>query len=258
MASIDVQVSRDGIATILLNRLQTRNALDWDAMYAFSEVVDRVHAGVTPSALILTGAGGTFCSGGDLVDLHESISHADGVRLSTVMGQALERLASLACPTIAAIEGYAIGGGAEIALACDLRVMGREAQIGLTHVRLAICPAWGGGQRLLGLVGYSQALEWLIGGEMLSAEAALSGGLATHLVEAGEALAGAHELVHRFSGYDPQSVRSIKRLLRAGLERDRDSALAIEREIFADLWAAPAHLQASDAFIARKNHRVRR
>ncbi len=256
MPTILFEVHEPGVALLTINRPQARNALTWEAMQAFARAIEAAHLQPDLRALVITGAGGAFCAGGDLFELDGFPTRADGARLSSIMGQALERLEALPFPTIAAMEGPAFGGGAEVALACDLRVMAHDARLGLMHVRLAICPAWGGGQRLLRMVGYARALEWLAAGRVLSAEACADFGLANRVVPSGEALAQALHLAGEFAARAPAALRAVKRLLRAGLTLPADQALAAERAEFPDLWAGDEHLRASARFVAaRKNHK---
>jgi enoyl-CoA hydratase/carnithine racemase len=247
-----------GTAIITLNRPQARNALNWDAMYAFAEAVEAAHHIPDLRALIVTGSEGAFCAGGDLYELDSYPSRSDGVRLATIMGDALNRLEDLPCPTVAAIEGPAMGGGAEIALACDMRVMAESAILGLMHVRLAICPAWGGGQRLLRLVGYTRAFAWLVAGRVLSAAETLSHHLANCVAPDGKAFENALQLVHSFISNDPAAIRAIKRILRAGVSLPNGKAAKVERGALPDLWNAPAHLEASAQFVSRKRRRALR
>jgi enoyl-CoA hydratase len=257
MAMVELRHLEDGVAGLTLNRPDALNALNWQAMDQFAAAVDRLHERTDLRAVIVHGAGRAFCSGGDLFELHEFPQFEDGLRLATIMGDALDRLESLPCPTIAAIEGPALGGGAEIALACDMRVMAEGATLGMMHVRLAISSAWGGGQRLLRLVGYPLALEWMTIGRVLSAEEARHHGLTSRVVPTGEAVEQARQLAASISRQDADAVRAIKRFLRAGADLPYDQALAAERSEFPKLWAAAAHLKASENFVARKNHRVR-
>ena len=256
MHPIEVHIPDNGIGTLTLNRPSVRNALNWEAMYAFAEAVEVAHNSPDLQALIVTGSEGAFCAGGDLYELDRYPSRLDGVRLTTIMGDALDRLEELPCPTIAAIEGPAMGGGAEIALACDLRVMAESAILGLMHVRLAICPAWGGGQRLMRLVGYARALAWLAAGRVLSAAETLACHLTNLLTPDGQALKGALELATSITRNDSSAVQAIKRILRAGLTLPSAEAAAAERSELPDLWAAPAHLKASERFVSRKKQRV--
>lgn len=256
MASILFEVLDDGMGVITLNRPEARNALTWEAMESFSHAVDSAHAFENDlRALIVTGAEGAFCAGGDLFELDNYPTRLDGARLATIMGEALSRMEALPIPTLAAMEGPALGGGAEVALACDIRVMAESATIGMMHVRLGICPAWGGGQRLLRLVGYSRALEWMAGGRVFTAREALAYGLTNQIAPEGAAMQAATKIAATIARQDPRAVRAIKRLARAGIELPPLLAADRERAEFPDLWAAPAHLEASARFIARKNHR---
>lgn len=257
MPPIHFEILSNGIGTLTINRPHVRNALNWEAMHAFAETIEAAHKLPDLRTLIVTGSEGAFCAGGDLLELDSYPAHQDGVRLVTVMGDALDRLEELPCPTVAAIEGPAMGGGAEVALACDLRVMAESARLGLMHVRLAISPAWGGGQRLLRLVGYARALAWLAAGRVLSAAETLSYRLANLLTPDGQALKGAMELAASFTQQDPSAVRAVKRILRAGLMLSPAEAAAAERHELPNLWTAPAHLEASNRFVSRKNNRPR-
>jgi enoyl-CoA hydratase/carnithine racemase len=244
--------AQEGIAVLTINRPEVRNALNWEAMEAFAEAVETAHKKKDLRALIITGKDIAFCAGGDLYELHGYPSRHDGLRLADAMGVTLERLGDLPCPTIAAVEGAALGGGGEVAIACDLRVMAESAFLGLMHIRLAICPAWGGGQRLLRLVGYARAFEWLTGGKILTATEAYQTGVANRIAPDGEALQDALELVQDIVKHDADAVRKIKQFLRAGITCPGEEAARVERENFADLWAAPAHLEASSRFVAKK------
>ncbi|MEJ2012547.1 MAG: enoyl-CoA hydratase/isomerase family protein [Anaerolineales bacterium] len=247
-----------GIGLLRFNRPQVRNALSWSAMECFRDLIEQAYDDRDLRVLILTGDKRAFCAGGDLAELHSHLSRVDGVRLMTLMGEALNRLAEFPAPTIAAIEGAAMGGGAEISLACDMRVLAEDAHIGLMHVRLAISPAWGGALRLLRTVGYARAFEWLVAGRVLTGEQAYRYGLANRLTPPGQAMAEARALAETIAAYDPAAVHAIKRMLRAGRTLDPSSAAAAERREFPVLWAAPAHTQASADFIARKQSRSAR
>jgi len=252
MDGIQFNVDQDGIGLLIVERPQVRNALDWAAMAAFAKAVESAHHVEDLRALIVTGHGQAFISGGDLSELQHYPRREDGLRLATVMGEALKRLEALPCPTIAAINGPARGGGAEVAVACDLRMMDGAADIGFVHTRLGIVPGWGGGQRLLGLVGYSRALELIASGRVLSAQQAYSLGLADAISVKGEALAEAMELAGSFGRNPPQAVRAAKRLLRAGLTLPREQALQAEREEFPPLWDTDFRRGVVERFLNKK------
>jgi enoyl-CoA hydratase/carnithine racemase len=258
MADLVEYTSQGGIGAVTIRRPQARNALTWDAMQAFAAAIERAHQDSELSALIVTGEGVAFCAGGDLFELNAYPTRADGARLSAIMASALDRLEALPCPTIAAMEGPALGGGAEIALACDFRVMGEGATFGMMHVRLGLTPAWGGGQRLLRAVGYARALEWLTVGRVLSAAEAWEIGLIQRIAPPGGAYDAAYGLAGSIATNDRETVRSAKLVLQAGLRSTPEEAMRTERNEFPTRWAAPAHLEASADFVARRNHRPRR
>jgi enoyl-CoA hydratase len=246
------EVFQHGIGILQVNRPQVRNALDWKAMQAFESCVEQAHGIPDLRAMIVTGTPDIFIAGGDLKALHRYTSQADGLHLAHQMSRALSRLESLPCPTIAAMDGPARGGGAEIALACDLRVMSETADLGFVQITLGLTPGWGAGQRLLRLVGYSRALEWLATGRILKAEEAAAFGLANRVVAPGMALQEATELAQRIASQSMPVVQAVKRLLRLGLELPPETAAAMEQAIFPPLWAAEEHLLAVEKFVNRK------
>jgi len=243
----------DGVAQLTVSRPQVRNALDWEAMEAFGQAVEELAARQDVRALVLCGAGGTFLSGGDLRALHGAFSERDGARLSAGMTRTLERLAALPFPVLAAIDGAARGGGAEVALACDVRVMAADATLGFVQVGLGLMPGWGGAQRLLRLAGYGRALLWLTSGQVLGAKEAFRGGLVEVLAPAGAALASALELARLLAERPPQAVRAIKYALRAHLDGSPPAwSAALEQAAFPPLWADEPHRQAVERFLNRR------
>lgn len=247
----------DGTAVITFNRPEARNALTLVMMRAFAGAVERLAglcaAGSEVRAVVLTGAGTqAFCSGGDLLELSAHPSEDGARQMITLVGDALYRLEHLPVPVLAAVNGYALGGGAEITLACDLRVVDAQARIGFPQGRLALVPGWGGGQRLLRLVGYARALDYLLRAHTLDAAEMRAVGLATHVADEGKALDAARGLAAQFAAAPPDVVRATKTLLRAGLTRPYDEALHIERDLFPPLWAAEPHVQAVERFLSKK------
>ncbi len=244
-----------GVAQITVSRPRVRNALDWETMEAFADAVRTLARDEGMRAAVLCGAGGTFLSGGDLRALHDAVTAADGARLVRVMSDALDELSALPFPVIAAIDGAARGGGAEIALACDLRVMAQDATLGFVQVNLGLMPGWGGAGRLLRAVGYGRALLWLTTGEILDAGTAYRHGLVERLAPAAGALPAALELARQIAARHPPAVRAIKRTLRGYLELPPAEAAAAERAAFPPLWVDEFHLQAVERFLNRKRER---
>ncbi|MEX2143299.1 MAG: enoyl-CoA hydratase/isomerase family protein [Anaerolineales bacterium] len=250
MQAIEFATDTNGVGTLTVNRPEVRNALDWDAMRDFAEAIARAIKLPELRALIITGAGPTFVSGGDLRALEPYSKRRDGMRLAVIMGKALQHLRALPCPTIAAINGPAIGGGAEIASACDQRVIDEAASIGFVHARLGITTAWGGARYLLQLVGYPMALELLATGRVLGAQEAKDIGLVDHVTVPGGALQAARDLAQQMAQHPIDAVRAAKRLLRFGLANPLVAKHA-ERRLFAALWDTEYRRQAVARFLNR-------
>ncbi len=243
----------EGVAVLTFNRPQSRNALDLESMHLFAETIARLKGEPGLRVLILTGAGETaFCSGGDLVELSTYSSESDASAMVTLMGDALLALERLPVPVIAAINGYALGGGSEIALACDMRIVDEDVSLGLVQIRLGLTPGWGAGQRLLRAVGYARAMDLLLRGHVMHAPEVEVLGLANRIVERGSALPQALRVARHIAESPPDVVRGIKVLLQAGVSQPYETALQTERDIFPSLWAAEPHLQAVADFLNRR------
>jgi enoyl-CoA hydratase len=253
-ASLLVDEPEAGVVVLTVNRPHVHNAFDWATLEAFRQAVDRlVQVAAVPDgalrAVIVTGAGTrAFSSGGDLRALHGSTGPDDGRRLASTMGDALCALEGLPVPVLAAVNGYAIGGGAELALACDLRFVEETARLGLVHLKLAEVPGWGGGTRLARLVGHGRAARMLLEAADYPADELERLGVADFVVGRGQALDEALRFARRVAQADPAAVRAVKRLLVAAHAMDREDALSFERELFVELWPAPAHLRAMAEF----------
>jgi len=242
---------QEGLAVWIVDRPQRRNALDWATMEAFARTVEEAARDPTLRVVILTGAEGAFLSGADLYEMAHYRTEADGDRLARLMGDALGRLEEAPWISIAAVNGPARGGGVEVALACDLRVMAEDADLAFVQVTWALTPGWGGGQRLRRRVGPGRALELLLTARRIGAEEALRLGLVERVAPAGQALPEAMALAREILRWDPEAVRAIKALIRDGDRFPLEEALRRERERFARLWAAPAHWAALERFLER-------
>jgi enoyl-CoA hydratase len=243
----------NGIGILTFNRPSAKNALDLEAMQAFMAHIHHLQTDTSLRVLILTGAGDdAFCSGGDLVELSQHTSQDDARHFIGIMGDALLALERLPVPVIAAINGYALGGGSEIAVACDMRFVDDAVRLGFVQVKMALTPGWGAGQRLLRAVGYARAMELLLSGRILHAQEVYALGLANGISAKGEALQSALIFAETITQYDPTVLIGMKTLLRAGLMQPYEDALQIERNLFPPLWSADAHIQAVNAFLTRR------
>ena len=246
-----VELTHNGnIGVLRVQRPEVHNALDWESMQSFSKLVKQAHKSKELRALIVTGEGRSFVSGGDLKVLADYPKRRHGLRLSRIMSRALERLKALPIPTIAAINGPARGGGAEIAVACDLRVIAENADIGFVHSQLGITTAWGGARYLLQLVGYPKALDMLATGRVLKPQEALSLGLVDEIVAKGGALESAKAIARQMGAHPREAVQAAKRLLKFAIAYPGAANLA-ESQVFASLWDSDYRRKAVEKFLGR-------
>lgn len=251
--TLKIDKKDNGIVIITFNRPDTLNALNLEAMVAFWHAIRDLKQDEYVRVLILTGAGEkAFCSGGDLVELRQRITEDDAHYFTKIMRDALSDMENLPIPVIAAINGFALGGGSEIALACDMRIVDSDAKMGMVQINMALTPGWGAGQRLLRLVGYNKAMELLLKGTILSADDLLTLKLANQKVDAGQALPTALTFAEEIASRPPKVVQGIKQILRAGLTQTPEQAQQVERDIFPTLWADTAHVDAVEAFFERQ------
>ena len=204
---------RDDIATVTLNRPRSRNALSRALAAELRATFDRLAGDEALRAVIVTGEGErAFSAGADLVE-RQSLPPAERGEHTALIAAAVEALASLPVPAIAAIRGYALAGGAELALACDVRVASDDAVLGFPEVKIGIFPGAGGVVRLPRLVGPA-ARELLFTGRQIGALDAYRLGLIDYLVPAGDVLPTAHALAADIAANAPLAVRAVKRALR--------------------------------------------
>jgi enoyl-CoA hydratase len=254
---LSLQKCGDGIAVLTFNRPEALNAMSLAMMRRFAEIITELQADNALCALILTGAGTeSFCSGGDLFELSQKPTEEDARSFISLMGDALLEMEQLPVPVIAAINGYALGGGSEIFVACDIRIVDEKARLGFVQIGLALTPGWGAGQRLLRLVGYSKAMQLLLSGSVLKVDELQSLGLVIDVVPVGTALDAALTFARtHITPNPPAVVRSIKTLLRAGLEQPPGQAITLERDLFPPLWAAEPHSKAVEVFLNKQKNK---
>jgi len=204
-------------------------------------------------AVVVTGAGERAFSAGSHVGEFEAQRGPGGRERLELEERTSTRLAALPMPTIAAIEGNALGGGLELALACDLRIASARAKLGLPEVRLAVIPGAGGTQRLPRIVGLARAKEMVLRGTVLDADEAAAIGLVHEVVPAGEAVTRASEIGEEIAARGPIAVREAKRLLDAALDTPLEDGLAAELEASLRVFATDDLLEGSSSFFAKRD-----
>lgn len=249
--AIEFDVDPDGTALLRVNRPEARNALTWAMQEAFAAAVAAARHDETIRALIITGTGQAFVSGGDLKELARHPEPAAGERLNRVMGAALAELAELPFPVIAAVNGDAIGGGCEIVTACDLRVAAAGARFSFRQVQNGLTTGWGGAARLVGLIGQSRAMELLLTGRVFDATEAQALGLVHRVAPAGvDVLAEARAWTDALAELPRRALAAMKLLAHAATRQPPDEVNRLEARLFVDLWPSADHIEAMEAFAA--------
>jgi enoyl-CoA hydratase/carnithine racemase len=229
------------------------NPLSRAVLARLREVFDSARADRELACAVLTGAGDRyFAAGGDLRDLAEVRAEADVRAMAEAARAALDAVRTFPLPVVALLNGDAIGGGAELALACDLRVMREGARIGYVHGQLAITSAWGGGPDLAALVGSARALRMTSRCELIDATTALSWGLADAVAAAGALEARLQEFLAPLLGQRPAVLRGCKaQALAARQGASYGERRAIEQDHFVATWTHEDHWAAVDRFLSR-------
>jgi enoyl-CoA hydratase len=243
----------DKIARITINRANVLNALNRKTLDELGDCLKKARADDDIRVLILTGAGEkAFVAGADINELSQQ-TPVNG-REFTLYGQEIfHRLETLGKPVIAAINGFALGGGCELALACTLRVAARNAKLGQPETKLGIIPGYGGTQRLARLCGKGVAHELILTGEMISAEEALRVGLVNRVVEPGELLATAEAIAKKIIANAPLAVKYALEAVERGMEMPQEEGLYLEATLFGLICATQDMREGTRAFLEKRS-----
>lgn len=245
-------VRREGrVATIVIDRPEKRNALNAVVRREMIEALDALREDAEVRVVVITGAGEkAFIAGADIGEFEDRTPLEQRAIMS---GRRLfEEIASFPKPTIAMINGFALGGGCEVALACDLRIAARSARIGQPEIRLGLIPGGGGTQRLPRLVGAGRALRLLLTGEPIGAEEAERIGLVDQVVEDAELAERAMALAQLIAGHSPVALQLIKDAVRATFEQPLGAGLQYERELFVTAFASADRTEGVRAFLEKR------
>jgi enoyl-CoA hydratase len=228
---------QDGVAVVRLNRPDKRNALNAALIGELEDAFAWVRSEDAIRAAVLTGSAQVFCAGGD-ISMFTSLGAESGYEFTRRGFELLRPLETCEKPIVAAVEGYCLAGGLELALACDFIVAGAEARFGFAEVDLGLIPGWGGTVRLARAIPVRRARQMVLTGERIKAPEAHRLGLVNNVVDAGEALASAHEIASTIASKPPLAVRAAKMTLtQAADAASNDAALAVERSVCAALFA---------------------
>ena len=242
---------RDGVALVTLDRADALNALSFELLAQLDRILAVLDDDDSCRAIVITGAGDrAFAAGADIREL--AAATADTLRAGDPFG-AVDRVGRLRTPTIAAVRGFALGGGAELAMACDMLIAGEDAQLGQPEVKIGVIPGAGGTQRLARAVGRARAMELVLTGRRIGAAEAAAMGLVTAVVPAAEVLDRALTLAAEIAALPPLAVRAAKAAVNAAQAMPLDEGLRFERDEFERLFGTDDQAEGMLAFLEKRN-----
>src|SRR2546423_3789316 len=242
---------QDRIATLTVNRPDKLNALNAIVIGELGRAIDELVASEDVGAVILTGAGRAFVAGADIAEL-SAVSALEGRRLARRGQEIFRRFETSPKPTVAAVNGFALGGGCELAMACHVRVAAEGAKFGQPEVKLGLIPGYGGTQRLPRLVGRGRALQLLLTGEMIDAHEALRIGLVNRVVPGDQLLSAATSMIQQMLMNAPLALGACIDAVDRGLEMGLDDALMLEATQFGVLITTSDTAEGTRAFLEKR------
>ena len=247
-----IKYEQDGyIGIITINRPEALNALNNQMLIELDDTLDHIHVDEI-RVVVLTGAGDkAFVAGAD-IGVMSNMTKIEGRRFGKFGNDIFRKLEMLPMPTIAAVNGYALGGGNELAMSCDIRYCSENAVFGQPEVGLGITPGFGGTQRLVRLVGTGKAKEMVFSGLNIKAEEALRIGLVNGVCKQEELMPTVMKLAKRIASNAPIAVRNCKRAITNGFLADMDHAIMVEQKCFADCFETEDQVEGMKAFLEKR------
>lgn len=247
----------DGVAVVTIDRPDKLNALNRATIVELGAAMRSVREDADVRGIVLTGSGGkAFVAGADIAELAR-MGPVDGIEVSRLGQRVFREIELSRKPVVAAVNGFALGGGCELAMACQLRLAAENARFGLPEVKLGIIPGYGGTLRLPRLVGRGRALEMILTGEMIDAHEAYRIGLVNRVVPQESLLDEARALVGRIGSNGPVAVGLAIECATRGTELDMDDGLALESNLFGLLAATEDMREGMSAFLEKRKAEFR-
>lgn len=243
---------KNNVGVITISRPKALNALNTETLRELDEAIDMVAVDQTIYALIVTGAGEkAFVAGADISEMKDK-NGFEGRQFGILGNRVFRKLEMLEIPTIAAVNGFALGGGCELSLCCDIRIACENAKFGQPEVSLGITPGFGGTQRLPRTIGSARAKEMIYTGKTIKAAEALEIGLVNRVVPCENLMTEAMELAEKIASNAPIAVRACKVAIDRGMQCDIDTGLMYESEVFGQCFSTEDQKSAMGAFVEKR------
>jgi enoyl-CoA hydratase len=248
-----LQYKEDGaVATIQLNRLQKKNSLNREMRTELERLFHELAEKAAVRAVVLTGGEEIFCAGADIGEIEGSQSAESAYKHAREFQLLFDRLESLPQPVVAAVSGYALGGGCELALACDFRIASETARFGLPEIKIGAFPGGGGTQRLPRLIGTAKAKEMILLGDPINAQEALAAGMIMKITSKDKLSSESHELAGRLAALPRLALQASKMLINKSQEVDLASGLELESRTFGGIAHTHDLAEGTKAFMEKR------
>lgn len=251
MQVVEKEINNKGIMTLVLNRPDKLNALNADVLASLQEAFSQARQDKKIKGILLTGTGKAFCAGADIARLAEC--NAESGYQFAQDGQAVfKSLETCGKPSLAAINGFAFGGGCELAISASMRIAATTAQFGQPEVKLGVIPGYGGTQRLSRLIGKGRAMDLCLTGRFINAETALQWGLVSEVVEGDTLVARGNDILNGILAMSPIAIQSVLQVIDHGFDMNLQDALHLEAIHFARTCASSDKQEGVSAFLEKR------
>jgi enoyl-CoA hydratase len=248
--SIIVEI-KDSVGLIKMNRPQAMNALNSQTLGELKEALSQLKDDDAVRVIIITGEGKAFVAGADIAEMKD-MTKEQAEEFSRTGQKVFNKIAKIKKPVIAAVNGFALGGGCELAMACDIRVASDKAKMGQPEVNLGVIPGFAGTQRLSRLVGTAKAKELIFTADMVDAQTALSIGLVNQVVPAEQLMDVCMEMAKKIASKGPKAVKLAKKVISEGIEEKLEKGSEYETEDFGECFASGEAKEGMSAFLEKR------
>ncbi|MBU0489554.1 MAG: enoyl-CoA hydratase/isomerase family protein [Bacteroidetes bacterium] len=242
---------REQVALVTISRPQAMNALNSEFFNEMNSMLDEIQENRSIRVMVLTGEGKAFVAGADIAEM-SGMTSEQGYRFSKYGQDTFARLETIEIPVIAAVNGFALGGGCELTMACDIRVASAKAKFGQPEVNLGMIPGYAGTQRLSRLAGLGNALYLILSAEMITADEALRMGLVQKVTEPELLMEETMKLANTIAAKGPDAVRLCKQIIRTGFHGGFDNGCRLEAQEFGDRFSTTEAIEGLNAFLEKR------